>query len=231
MAETLYKEERKGYAPQVQGLGGGSIAVNWTPQGPQNTFESITNVLSQFLDAQRKAAQKKQEDFKNQYSMYNSLRESGYDPVTAYEAVKKYKMPKSAALYDPYLTKQEKGALDNEKTRADIAETQAKTDSYKKYGTTNLYRVMGSDNNTKKIDQYRKLLDQITSARGYRSDPKAIKRAEFYKNKIDELTGAIEENSETETGNEDDPVVRTGIDQESGRKVGQTKSGKIVFLS
>lgn len=29
----------------------------------------------------------------------------------------------------------------------------------------------------------------------------------------------------------DDPIVRTGTDQDTGKKVGQTKSGKIVFIS
>lgn len=123
MSETLYSEKRRGMKPEVQSMGGGSVAVNWSPTESQSGFGRMVQTLSVMLESQRKAEEQRQEKMKKQADMYKTLRESGYDPKSAYDAVQKNQLPGPGSE----MLKEEKAKSEIAKTQADTEKSKAET--------------------------------------------------------------------------------------------------------
>lgn len=91
MANDELVFERKGYRPtSVQGLGGGNVAIGFEPNDPLNR---IARVLQTITAQEQEKEKRRQEKLKAQYDMYNTLRNSGYDPKAAHNAVMNSKFP------------------------------------------------------------------------------------------------------------------------------------------
>lgn len=121
MAETIYERTRKGMSPQVSGMGGGSLAINWKPEEPQSKLGRIVNLYQQYRSGQQEAEKQRMEKLKKQYDAYQTLREAGYGPKAAWDASTSGKFPS------------EPGGMGIEfaKDSAEVDLTKAKTEYYK----------------------------------------------------------------------------------------------------
>jgi len=112
-----------------------SRRVNPTPtvieKEGENTFSRAIKKLQKFQDQMREQEQKRLDDIKRKSDMYGTLRDSGYTPKQAFEAVEKQQFPEE----QPGLSTKEK-------------KTEAETDLYKakaKYYRDDNKKVFGSD--------------------------------------------------------------------------------------
>lgn len=113
---------QQGYVPQ----GAEPLTITEPGGAPQQNIQ--TDRLSNLLRALKQDEQDKQMRFQeqqkkmqNQTDMYTKLREAGYDPKSAYEAIQKNEMPSAPGEGAT------KGALEQQKAQADIDYKKAST--------------------------------------------------------------------------------------------------------
>lgn len=112
---ALYNEEREGFRPQVTPTGGGSQIVDWSPE--PSGFSQASGILSTILQTMEAEEVKKQKKQEEKFDMYKTLREAGYDPRMAWDAMQRGDLPSEPPS----------SAAADTKAAADLAETQART--------------------------------------------------------------------------------------------------------
>lgn len=96
-----------------------------------NKLNRMAAVIGQVLQVEMAKEKQRQEKLAKQFDMYKVLRDAGYDSKSAHEAVQKNQLPDEAGGE----------TLEQQKQRADIGLTQAKTDYYKQGGPGQIERM------------------------------------------------------------------------------------------
>lgn len=120
---ALYNEEREGQRPKVTSAGGGNLVVDWEQE--PNALSRSSQVLGTILSTLDQEDEKKRKKQAEKFDFYRVLREAGYDPKSAFEAMQSGAPP---ATPPGETTKEKKEKADLEKSQADVKKTQAETD-------------------------------------------------------------------------------------------------------
>lgn len=83
----VVRYSKKGLSPTVRALGGGSVGINWERDRQPGKMEQTTQLLGAIMSSIDENKQKKKKEQKDSFDMYKTLRESGYEPKAAFEAV------------------------------------------------------------------------------------------------------------------------------------------------
>lgn len=128
MAETIYQETREGQSPEVTSAGN-NMVVNWKrqPSGLQQSSQILSTIMAT-LEAEE---EKKQKKLKDRADTYKTLREAGYEPKAAYDALASGKLP-TTPPGETTAEKKDKAGL--AKTEADTEASKAKAEYYRNGG-------------------------------------------------------------------------------------------------
>lgn len=119
---ALYNEEREGQTPRVTQAGGGNQVVEW--QQDPTSFQKSSQILGAIMQTMEQEEVKKQKKLKDKADTYKVLREAGYDPKAAYEAVNSGDYPATT----PSTTEaDQKSALEKDKLTAETDKIKAET--------------------------------------------------------------------------------------------------------
>lgn len=116
-----------------------------TESGSQNIARNLGNILNSVygaIEMRQKQEQQKMEKLKKQADMYKVLRDSGYDPKSAYQAIQKNQIPGGVPTgQDKYAREEEKENADLEKTKAETVLAKSKADYWQSGGPGNIERM------------------------------------------------------------------------------------------
>jgi hypothetical protein len=116
-------------SPLVRALGGGNVGISFDQPAKTSTLGQIGKVIDLISNKLGDNEKKKQQKFKDATDMYKTLRQAGYDPKSAFEAVQSGKFPDQPG--DLSLD-EKKDQASLEKTKADTELAKAKTEKTRK---------------------------------------------------------------------------------------------------
>lgn len=124
---------RAGFVPS--GVRPKTIQPDGSAQWENNSrLGRAAKILQTMIYQEQVKSQQRAERMKYQSDMYKSLRDAGYDPKTAYDAVQKNQMPSAAPAY---------GGLEEEGKIADIEYKRARTEQIRSGEKTPIYDQQG----------------------------------------------------------------------------------------
>ena len=189
------------------------LNAGYTPAGvpPQKTgggrgLEVLNQALGQMFQGMQQAQERKQKKVKDQFDMYKTLRDAGYDSQSAHAAVLKNQFP---ALPGGMGVDEEKKRAELAKTQADVGLSNAKTDYYKQGGPK---RTVIDKMNPNQLQSRLKYLND----NGDPNDPNTKKEMDTLNKKLQKFSGIDTE----EEPPAEEPDTKIKVKRKSDGKTG-----------
>ena len=190
------------------------LSAGYTPAGvqPQQTggnkgMEVLNQALGQMFQGMQQAQERKQKKVKDQFDMYKTLRDAGYDSQSAHAAVLKNQFP---ALPGGTGLEEEKKRADLAKTQADTRQSNKKADYYAQGGPK---RTVIDKMNPAGLQNRLKYLND----NGDPNDPNTKKEMDALNKKLQQFSGI---NAEEEAPPADEPTAKIKVKRKSDGKTG-----------